>query len=94
MTLGSAAKGLSARWIADLVQVPLVLAAYDIDPAGAKGAAALRSLSRRVHVVRVPHGKDITEYYLQGGDVYDWLVRELRQARQNSLSERDGVKEG
>jgi hypothetical protein len=25
----------------------------------------------------VPAGKDITEFYRQGGDVYDWLAREL-----------------
>lgn len=25
----------------------------------------------------VPEGKDITEFYRQGGDVYDWLAREL-----------------
>jgi len=85
VTLGSASAWLPRRWLLDLVPVPLILAAYDLDQAGSKGAARLQALSRRVHVVRVPWGKDITEYHLQGGEVYTWLARELRQARQQAI---------
>jgi DNA primase len=86
VSLGSASATLNDRWLLDLVTVPLILAAYDMDKAGAKGAARLQALSRRVHVVQVPWGKDITEYHLRGGDVYTWLENELRQARQDAIS--------
>lgn len=85
VSLGSAGTGLSDRWIGDLVTVPLILVAYDMDQAGAKGAARLQALSRRVHVIRVPYGKDITEYHLQGGEVFTWLAHALRRARQDAI---------
>ena len=90
VTLGSASTGLSDRWIIDLVTVPLILVAYDGDQAGAKGAARLQALSKRVHVIRVPNGKDITEFYQQGGDVFTWLARELRRVRQETISRQIG----
>ncbi len=85
VTLGSASAPLADRWLLDLVAVPLVLVAYDLDQAGAKGAARLKTFSQRVHVVRVPWGKDITEYHLQGGDVFTWLSQELRRIRETLL---------
>ncbi|MBN2472060.1 MAG: toprim domain-containing protein [Anaerolineae bacterium] len=87
VSLGSAGNTLSDRWIIDLVTVPLILVAYDADPAGLKGAARLQSLSDRVHTIQVPQGKDITEFYQQSeeGAVFDWLARELRQARQQAI---------
>jgi DNA primase len=42
VSLGSASSGLSDRWIIDLVTVPLILVAYDVDKAGAKGLLACR----------------------------------------------------
>ncbi len=86
VSLGSASATLNDRWLLDLVTVPLILAAYDTDKAGAKGAARLQALSRRVHIVQVPWGKDITEYHVRGGDVYKWLENELRQARESALA--------
>jgi DNA primase len=68
-----------------LVTVPLILAAYDMDKAGSKGAARLQALSRRVHVAPVPQGKDITEYHRPGGDVYGWLDDALSQIRENAI---------
>lgn len=85
VSLGSAGNGLSDRWIGDLVMVPLILVAYDVDQAGAQGAARLQALSRRVHVIRVPYGKDITEFHLQGGEVFTWLAHELRRVRQDAM---------
>ena len=85
VSLGSAGNPLSDRWISDLVTVPLLLVAYDVDQAGAKGAARLQTLSQRVHVIRVPYGKDITEYHLRGGDVFTWLSGELRRVRQEAI---------
>jgi len=91
VTLGSAVQSLSACWVLPLVSVPLILAAYDVDPAGSKGAARLKALSDRVHVIHVPHGKDINEFHLQGGDVFTWLSRELRQAREATLFNSGGA---
>lgn len=91
VTLGSASARLADSWVFDLARVPVILAAYDLDRAGEKGAARLQALSSRVHVIRVPWGKDITDYYLQGGDVYAWLTRELRQVRhKTTLSKSEG----
>ena len=84
VSLGSASATLNDRWLLDLVTVPLILAAYDVDKAGAKGAARWQALSRRVHVVQVPWGKDITEYHRRGGDVYTWLENELREIEQQA----------
>jgi DNA primase len=90
-SLGSASTSLSDRWLIDLVTVPLILVAYDVDPAGIKGASRLQSLSNRVHTIQVPKGKDITEFYRQSeeGDVFTWLARELRQARQQAIFQPD-----
>ncbi|MBN1964583.1 MAG: toprim domain-containing protein [Anaerolineae bacterium] len=85
VSLGSASTGLSDRWIIDLVTVPLILVAYDVDKAGVRGAARLQALSQRVHVIHVPYGKDITEFHLQGGDVFTWLSRELCRVRQLTM---------
>jgi DNA primase len=85
VTLGSASKTLYDRWAIDLVSVPIILVAYDADRAGMKGAARLQMVSDRVHTIRVPEGKDITDYHLMGGDVYTWLAYELRRVRQMRL---------
>jgi hypothetical protein len=84
---GASSEILRDRWIIDLVTVPLILVAYDADPAGLKGASRLHSLSDRVHTIQVPQGKDITEFYQQSeeGGVFNWLTRELRQARQQAI---------
>ncbi|MBZ0278745.1 MAG: hypothetical protein K8I60_21535 [Anaerolineae bacterium] len=37
----------------------------------------LLRLSLRFCELRVPHGKDITEFYLNGGDVYAWVAEAL-----------------
>ncbi len=91
VSLGSASATLQDRWLLELVTVPLILAAYDTDKAGTRGAARLQALSRRVHVVQVPQGKDITEYHRQGGDVYGWLDNTLNQARQNVIDTMGGA---
>ncbi len=81
VTLGSAGNRLNRRWLADLVVCPTLLAAYDVDEAGKKGAERLCALSQRIRLIRVPYGKDLTEYHQQGGVLDSWLARELRQIR-------------
>lgn len=91
VTLGSAASTLNDRWAMDLLPVPLILVAYDSDGAGMRGAAKLQMLSNRVHAIEVPEGKDITDYYKRGGDVFTWLSQQLRRVRMNALVEMSGV---
>jgi DNA primase len=95
VSLGSAGTSLSDRWLIDLVTVPLILVAYDADKAGLKGAARLQALSDRVHTIQVPRGKDITEFFKlsEEGDVFTWLARELRQARQRVMFTTAGQQE-
>lgn len=85
VTVGSASSRLNRRWLGELVSVPIILAAYDVDQAGEKAAARLQALSGRVQVIQVPWGKDLTEFHQQGGDLYSWLARELRCIRQNAI---------
>lgn len=73
VTLSSATATLSSRWYAELTHCHTVLVAYDRDAAGEKGANRLLSLSPRFRRVQLPAGKDITEFYLQNGDVYTWI---------------------
>ncbi len=77
VTLSSATATLNAHWYAELTQCHTLLVAYDQDAAGEKGANRLLAISPRFHVITVPQGKDIGEFYLQGGDVYAWIEKEL-----------------
>jgi DNA primase len=77
VTLSSATTILSSRWYAELTHCHTIFVAYDRDKAGAKGANRLLSLSPRFRPIQVPHGKDIGEFYLQGGDIYAWMNQRL-----------------
>ena len=89
VTLGSASSTLGRRWLAELVRVPILLVAYDMDEAGRRGEARLLALSRRAYPVHLPWGKDLTEYHRQGGDLFAWLADELRQVRQKAFCSRE-----
>lgn len=78
VTLSSATVALSSRWYAELTHCHTILVAYDRDTAGEKGANRLLSLSPRFRPVQVPNGKDISEFYLSGGDVYHWIEQALQ----------------
>ena len=73
VTLSSATALLSSRWYAELTHCHTLLVAYDRDIAGDKGAKRLLSLSPRFRQITVSHGKDISDFYLNGGDVYGWI---------------------
>ncbi|MDI9637728.1 CHC2 zinc finger domain-containing protein [Geitlerinema splendidum] len=73
VTLSSATAILSSRWYAELTHCHTILVAYDHDAAGEKGANRLLSLSPRFRAIELPAGKDITEFYLNGGDLYGWI---------------------
>lgn len=77
VTLSSATATLSSRWYAEFTSFHTILVAYDRDAAGERGANRLLSLSPRFRPIEVPAGKDITEFHINGGDVYAWIEKEL-----------------
>jgi len=77
VTLGSATNKLSTRWYAELATCREILVAYDRDLAGKNGAKHLLTLSPRFRRISVPEGKDISEFYIDKGDVYTWIEKEL-----------------
>ncbi len=76
---GSASSQLNPWWYGDLVSCPSILVAFDNDAAGQRGAQRLRRVSPRVRILRIPEGKDITDFYLGGGDIYTWIQECLNQ---------------
>jgi len=74
VSLGSASNRLTARWQAELSACRSILIAYDNDEAGSKGAEQLLKISPRFRELKLPFGNDISDYYLQGGDIYEWLA--------------------
>ena len=77
VTLSSATAALSSRWYAALTHCHTLLVAYDRDAAGEKGANRLLALSPRFRRIAVLHGKDISEFYLHGGDIFSWMERAM-----------------
>jgi hypothetical protein len=77
LALGGAGMHLTRLTSAVLARYSTVYAAYDVDAAGDKGAAALATWARAhsVHVERVtvPHGGDIVGYSQAGGDIAGWV---------------------
>lgn len=74
VTFGSESKAPTLRWQVCFAQTPNVLIGFDSDPAGEAGAEKWRmALGNKARRVRVPHGKDLTEFWQGGGDVAAWL---------------------
>jgi DNA primase len=81
-TLGSAtAKMDLTMWGHYLMPLQRILIAYDCDEAGQRGSHALQKLSKRIKRLEIPNthleGKDITDLYLSGVSLREWLAREL-----------------
>lgn len=76
-TLAGAGKGLPLRWLVKLLSYKCILAAYDADGAGQKGAARLADLSRRVRIIKPLEGKDVNDFHLAGGDLHAWIAFHL-----------------
>jgi DNA primase len=77
VTLGSAAARLTARWYCQLVRHRTILVSYDRDPAGERGTQRLLCLSARFRALPVPDRKDISDFYLNGGDIFSWIAKAL-----------------
>jgi len=91
VSLGSAGTDLDVvRWFEYLLPIERIYLAYDSDTAGAKGAAAIEEITKRARRLRVPHGKggnDLTDFYLSGGRLRDWLTWEMEIAEYQYRSE-------
>jgi DNA primase len=79
VTLGSATARLVARWYGMLVGHRAVFVSYDRDPAGERGTQRLLQISPRFRELPLPHSKDISDYYLNGGDIYAWIEKGLAE---------------
>lgn len=67
-----------ATWGAYLSGLDTIVAVYDNDAAGQAGAKALARLTNRARGCPLPHGhKDINEFVLSGGNLWDWLKTAL-----------------
>jgi DNA primase len=77
-TLGGAARGIDARWLPYLLPYKRILAAYDQDGPGQKGAAKLSQASRRILRINFADG-DLTDYFLSGGDLRGLLAGEVEK---------------
>jgi DNA primase len=73
VTLGSATARLTARWYGMLVGHRTIFVTYDRDEAGKRGTERLLKLSPRFRELPLSRGKDISDFYLNGGDLYAWL---------------------
>lgn len=79
-TLGSCSKRLGIRAMRLLLPITRLLVAYDTDDDGEEGALHLLGLSRRMRRMKPPCGKDVTEFWLQGGRLRDWVLFHLARA--------------
>lgn len=76
-SLCGAANGVPLRWLLKLLPYKRILAAYDNDEAGQAGAAKLAALLQRVTAIQPLEGKDVTDFYLAGGDLGAWIAFNL-----------------
>lgn len=72
-TLGSAAMKLTGRWLSLLMNFSCILAAYDLDGAGRRGAQGLLGLSDRIHLAPPVGTDDLTAMHQAGADLRTWL---------------------
>jgi hypothetical protein len=84
---GTAGQGINPRWFAYLANAPKLLALFDADPAGQRGAGKLSELSKRVQSICLPEGiKDLNDYHLICRDaqqlrgVTDWIESVVNHA--------------
>lgn len=63
--------------LAELLSATYWIVALDRDKAGDGGARWWADFSSRVHRVRPLQGNDITDFYLEGGDLRAWVIYHL-----------------
>lgn len=81
VTIGSAGNRLDlATWGRYLLPIKHMLVCYDNDSAGRTGAETFAQMTSRVHRMTLPEGfKDLNEWYLAGGDLWQWICPALNE---------------
>ena len=68
-------------WGSYLLPAKAIFVAYDADPSGKKGSLNLAKLSAQIRCIRIPvlnpGDKDITDYVMAGGDLWEWFKYHL-----------------
>ena len=84
VTMGSATAGLSAHWHSYLAWLDRLLVILDRDAAGQKGLDKWQTAVKWCQVLRPPDlpGKDITDWYKAGLDLWEWLTVNLKAGDQ------------
>jgi hypothetical protein len=88
-TLAGARKRLHPMAMAMVAQYPATLAVLDDDAAADQGRIYLRSIPRVVVVSPPDH--DLTDYYVNGGDLRAWIAGQVSEQMVNLL---DGLDAG
>jgi DNA primase len=73
-TLGSASsRHLSSQWQSYFLGCQRIFLVGDNDKAGRDWAETISGLSHRLKKVQLPTGKDISDYWLKGGNLHEWV---------------------
>ncbi len=79
-TFGSASvREIPYKWIATLLSCRRIFITGDNDHAGEEFMSALSGFSCRFRCIQVPEGKDITQFWKNGGNLRDWVERTLKE---------------
>lgn len=77
-SLNGAGKGIPDHWLTRIMRHKQVFVLYDNDKAGQAGSEKLLSvIGARARLLRVPRGNDVTDFWLAGGDLRNWLQFQL-----------------
>ncbi|MAU08410.1 MAG: hypothetical protein CL607_01195 [Anaerolineaceae bacterium] len=79
VTLGSTTARLTARWYGKLVGQRQMLIAYGQGMWGQRGTRELLKFSPRLKQLRLPEGKNIPDFFLNGGDIHAWISEALQE---------------
>lgn len=90
VSLGSASRWPTRLGALLLAQATPLLAAYDVDDEGRRGAERLRKLAPRVRRIVPPVGKDVGEFVASGGRVRAWITYELERAAYTRTAKHGG----
>jgi DNA primase len=77
ITLGSASPRHFETWLPWLLRVERLLVAYDNDAEGREGLEFWLETTKRAREMRVPEGKDVTDFHQAGGDLRAWVTYHL-----------------
>ena len=90
-TLGGAGKRHLGRWRLWLLPYKQVLVVYDSDTAGRCGAASLEEMNPRTVSIPLPHGSDLTDFHVNGGDLRTWLACHVGRAKSRASLEAEAA---